>query len=92
MGKSQLELSFDAMTIVGNLNKEIGINILGVRLINLKADRKKLIVEIEKLIEDLEELKIFHEMYDDERTLQRIIEIQEEIDNIIYKVYGLKRI
>lgn len=80
------------MTIVGNLNKEIGINILGVRLINLKADRKKLIVEIEKLIEDLEELKIFHEMYDDERTLQRIIEIQEEIDNIIYKVYGLKRI
>lgn len=31
-------------------------------------------------------------MYDDERTLQRITEIQEEIDNIIYKVYGLKRI
>ncbi|EMN1440782.1 TPA: hypothetical protein PES64_002737 [Staphylococcus aureus] len=63
-----------------------------MRLINLKADRKKLIVEIEKLIEDLEELKDFHEMYDDERSLQRIIEIQEEIDNIIYKVYGLKRI
>lgn len=63
-----------------------------MRLINLKADRKKLIVEIEKLIEDLEELKDFHEMYDDERTLQRITEIQEEIDNIIYKVYGLKRI
>lgn len=63
-----------------------------MRLINLKADRKKLIVEIEKLIEDLEELKDFHEMYDDERSLQRIIAIQEEIDNIIYKVYGLKRI
>lgn len=73
-------------------NKEIGINILGVRLINLKADRKKLNVEIKKLIEDLEELKDFHEMYDDEHTLQRIIEVQEKIDNIIYKVYGLKRI
>lgn len=73
-------------------NKEIGINILGVRLINLKADRKKLIVEIKKLIEDLEELNDFHEMYDDEHTLQRIIEVQEKIDNIIYKVYGLKRI
>lgn len=63
-----------------------------MRLINLKADRKKLIVEIKKLIEDLEELKDFHEMYDDEHTLQRIIEVQEKIDNIIYKVYGLKRI
>ncbi|EOB0728385.1 TPA: hypothetical protein ACOHN7_002748 [Staphylococcus aureus] len=63
-----------------------------MRLINLKADRKKLIVEIKKLIEDLEELQDFHEMYDDEHTLQRIIAIQEEIDNIIYKVYGLKRI
>lgn len=73
-------------------NKEIGINILGVRLINLKADRKILNVEIKKLIEDLEELNDFHEMYDDEYTLQRIIEVQEKIDNIIYKVYGLKRI
>ncbi|HGO4055744.1 TPA: hypothetical protein ACK1A9_002717 [Staphylococcus aureus] len=63
-----------------------------MRLINLKADRKKLNVEIKKLIEDLEELKDFHEMYDDEHTLQRIIEVQEKIDNIIYKVYGLKRI
>ena len=63
-----------------------------MRLINLKADRKKLIVEIKKLIEDLEELNDFHEMYDDEHTLQRIIEVQEKIDNIIYKVYGLKRI
>ncbi|HBI1179745.1 hypothetical protein [Staphylococcus lugdunensis] len=63
-----------------------------MRLINLKADRKKLIIEIKKLIEDLEELQDFHEMYDDEHTLQRIIAIQEEIDNIIYKVYGLKRI
>lgn len=63
-----------------------------MRLINLKADRKKLIVEIKKLIEDLEELKDFYEMYDDEHILQRIVEIQEEIDNIIYRVYGLKRI
>ncbi|HDJ6735476.1 TPA: hypothetical protein PQ920_002455 [Staphylococcus aureus] len=63
-----------------------------MRLINLKADRKILNVEIKKLIEDLEELNDFHEMYDDEYTLQRIIEVQEKIDNIIYKVYGLKRI
>lgn len=82
----------NTLSSVGSNQKAIGINILGVRLINLKADRIKLIVEIKKLIEDLEELKDFHEMYDDEHILQRIVEIQEEIDNIIYRVYGLKRI
>ncbi|PNZ89471.1 hypothetical protein [Staphylococcus devriesei] len=82
----------NTLSSVGSNQKAIGINILGVRIINLKADRKKLTVEIEKLIGDLEELKDFHEMYDNQYILQRIVEIQEEIDNTIYKVYGLKRI
>lgn len=49
-------------------------------------------VELTELINNLKELNDFYDMYDDEHILNRMIEAQEEIDDIIYKVYGLKKI